>query len=327
VAKVEDVFGSSTDAGVIEVQTFFNGAIVAHALGTADELGLLDALADSGEVASPPYGSARGALEALEYGGVVERVADRWLPGANFDAAVSYKGFFTWLFSASGATLAASGSARPATRDGRLVARAAADFGRRHLDPSLLALPEWENVEGLLEFGCGNGSRLVSLVEATGAHGIGIDTSREAIADAHAIVREAGLSARISLHVADARRLEACRIERSRVDTIFLALMGHDLWPEEQCLHTLRRWREMFPRCRQLIMCETVRRDACDDGELRIPTLGYEYLHAVLGQYIASREEWLGVFSRGGWPCKRTVAVNVPALTEIFICEPEPGPA
>lgn len=321
-----------------QVTPLFNAAVAAHALATADELGLLDSMHQRGHVDLELQGDGCGEppgldylIHVLELVGVIERVSKsgRVVPGPAFEAAYSYKGFFTWLFAASGSVLASAASVMRAgpgvaapRRDGRLIGRASGDFGRTHLDPSILALPEWSDTRCVVDIGCGDGSRVIRLAEAWPLDAVGIEVSPEAAAEARTQVTEAGLTQRIEIVTGDARALTHERDRLARVDTLFSALMGHDLWPRAMCIETLRLWREWFPGARRLILCETVRVEQDVSFQaLRIPTLGYEYLHSVMGQYIPTESEWLDVLAEAGWPVTRRTMVSVPAQTVILVCE------
>ena len=314
----------------------FNSAVLAHVIAFAEEIGVFRIVEKEGTIhlsARYPHLPPRllGIVsESLVAVGALKLASDdSYEAGATFDSCARYKGFFSWLFGASGAYLAdapvsLSGTAgdRPMpVRDGRRVGTATGDFGPRVIDPVLAALPFWPTVRHIADIGCGDGSRLIDFCNRFGAKGTAIEVSEEAIRETRNNILAAGLSDQIEAVHCDVKSLEA-HVRFADVDTIISCLMGHDLWPRDQCVTTLASIKTVFSHARRLIVCETVR-SVGNIVESGVPSFGYEYLHGVMGQYITSADDWRSVFPEAGWDIHSESLTSLPANTVIFTCIPK----
>lgn len=319
----------------------FNSAISGFALAAAAELGVLDELEQNSRIDIAAYArderlhepSLRAIVDAMASAGIVEVTADRNAakPTPAFTAVYDTKGFFVWLLSGCGELLRTAGTvARTAERtgafvrrDARAIGRGAADFGARFIDPLFEAA--LGDLEGsfVADLGCGSGDRLIRAVLARpGARGLGIDISPAAVELARERVAAAGLEGLISIVQDDVRALEA-RPEFAEVDYATCFLMGHDFWPRERCLSVLESLRRCFPRLRSFALCDTYRSGVVPSDDVPFLTLGFEFVHALMGQYVPTLEEWRDVFAASGW---RTVAehdIPMPPFTKIFHLVPE----
>jgi SAM-dependent methyltransferase len=314
------------------IDVIFGDGVLAHAIAASDEVGILDEIAEKGSYQIPAAHAERAALayicRLLAAAGILDEPStDSFRAGGLFEQTLSRKAFFTWLFSASGTLLARAGSllasgglAADSARNSLQVATTSAEFGRLHLDPTIQALPELATSTAVADLGCGDGSRLISLAGRLGVSGLGVDISQEAIGRARRNAASAGLD-RLQFVIDDARSLGGPQPGWEQIDVLMSFLMGHDLWPRADCIATLRTFRSRFPAAQTLVLGETVRSTPADLATAAIPTVGYEYLHALMGQYIPSFDEWIDTLYEGGWAVRRTVPLAVPALTWIFVCE------
>lgn len=313
----------------------FNCGVLAHAIAAADQLGLFSCLEQAGQIILDDFALEHGeaiiylqpVIRMLEVGGILvsgERSGE-WLPGPTYAEYVDVKGLFRWLFSASGDVLAVgpqpgreANAGCPEVRDGAEVSASTADFGRRLVDPYLFALPELRAAQGVVDLGCGDASRLLSVWKQWGIPGLGVDQSAAAIQRAQKLLITADAIDHVKLLCSDVRALEAGYIAPD-YDVIMCSLMGHDLWPEEDCQVALGSLRSVFPSSRVLILCETVSSSNWSLGT-QIPSLGYEYLHALMHQYIPSHEDWLRVLAKSGWRVSSVLPLKIPGETYIYVC-------
>ncbi|MEV0901444.1 class I SAM-dependent methyltransferase [Actinoplanes sp. NPDC049802] len=312
----------------------FNSGVLAHAIAAADQFGVFEELdrADSLNMRLQDYAEqdrsfVRHTLELLAIVEVVIEVdTDVWTKGAMFDQYAAMKGFFSWLFAGSGAALVyaahpakSSRGTDPVRRESGIIARSTGDFGKAMLDPVVASFPEVAGANKVADLGCGDASRLIHIRRECGAAGLGVDLSSEAVERARANILSTGYRQEIEVTVADVRVLSRTTLDPD-VDTVTCCLMGHDLWPRPTCVSSLREIRAAFPNADRLVLLETVRAETAKRVTDGIPSLGYEYLHEAMGQYIPGLDEWLEVLPDGGWRVDRVVPVSVPSSTYAFIC-------
>jgi hypothetical protein len=328
---------NSSRESVSALREVFNYAVVAHAVATADELRIFQTISTNGsfKISTGDDHSAiskpgvTAVLDLLEASGMVRRSGiDTYVRGPNFADALELKGFFTWLFSGSGTMLTRAASflgeeGSPSDmvghRNERLISSACADFGQYELDPTILALPVWLSAHHVADLGCGDASRAIELVQRYPIRATGLDISENVIAQAAENVIAHGLTARVTLKLHDVRDIPPH--VSFEADVLLTCLMGHDLWPREECITTLINWRTAFPRARTLVLCDTVKAPSGDILSEEIPSVGFEYLHAIMGQYIPSSEEWRAVLASAGWPVSQTLSIEIPANTFVFVCQ------
>jgi hypothetical protein len=297
----------------------FNSGVACFAVAHADRLGILDELGRSGVYRFDPQ--AEPVVLQIAYvlvaEGVVTGDPDAGVLRAGPDMAewLSLKGFFTWLFSASGEVLARGAG----VRNGDLVAAATADFGRRLIDPVLLASPELQKAAGIVDLGCGDASRLLRICDALGCRGLGIDISAAALDRAERNIHAAEAGHLVSTRLGDVRDLPSLPPGYS---CALMCLMGHDLWPAAKCVEVLAGIRHASD-CDSMILVETVQAERrhghrVDSG---VPSVGYEYLHALMNQRIPAEAEWDAVIGEAGWAIARKERLDLPANTIIYFCK------
>ena len=329
-----------------EVSRIFNSAITAAAISSGFETGLFDELKRCGRlniasfcgrndlhvdtIAAMMRALACFDLISLEQNGKVAST------GRHFDQAYDEKGYFLWLVRGYGELLQRFGdfarnSNRPADpedrhflpRDGHSVAAAGRDYGARYVDHHVNSLLAASPPSVLLDLGCGSAGRIIELAEKYPAlTAIGVDVDEGAVRLATRNVARHGLQDRISIHQADIRELPELR-GLHEVDTCMCFFMGHDLWPREHCRQIMLRLRTVLPNLDRFLLGDTYRSDLPTSAEPPIFTLGFEVTHAVMGQYIPSREEWLSLFEDSDWDCRDQHDLDIPYST-IFELTPAP---
>lgn len=302
----------------------FNAALSAAALAAAARMPLLERLHRDGAsdlVAfceehnlDPPSVVAVGRV--LASCGIVDADAEGLTlrRGPLFDAAYADKGFFLWLEHGYGFLLhhlhelcrnditRAATNASFACRDGNAIALAGRDYGARFVDPYVATVLGDQQLHAIADLGCGSAMRLRGLLAGGQCQrAVGIDINRNAIELATADRDAAGLSDRLSLVCDDVRRLTP-RPQYTEVDLLLCFFMGHDLWPKAQCLAVFDRLRDVFPRVRRFLMCDTFR-PAAPIAPPPIFQLGFELTHAIMGQQIPSMDDWAVLFEESRWRC------------------------
>ena len=316
--------------------SLFNGALSAFAIVTAWEIGLLDLLEADGVVSIHHYvhaaglhePSVRAVLGALAGARIVELTDDGQYakPTPAFAAVYATKGFFGWLLGGCGELLRTGAVvARNEARHGNFIHRdvgmigySTADFGRRYIDPVLDSAFADLHYSCVADLGCGSGDRLIRMLNARPqASGIGVDIAPVAVEQARERVARAGLSHRAVIIEADVHSLRP-RAEFAAVDFATCFLMGHDFWPRDRCRAVLRGLRAAFPRLRVFALGDTYRSQRAEAADPPILTLGFEYVHGLMGQYLPTLQEWRAVFPAAGWRCQAEYDITIPPYTKIF---------
>ena len=318
----------------------FNSAIAAFAVVAATEVGLLDEIEKRRSVDLTGYAAAfdlhepslRAIVAALTHAHVLKVDGDIVSPARAFLPVLETKGFFVWLLGGCGELLRTAGtvthnSSRQGSfirRDAKVISKGCADFGSKFIDPTFdVALAE-NSYSRIVDLGCGGGDRLIRALRARPhSTGVGIDIAPAAIKLAREQLQAEGLADRATVIEADASDLRY-RPEFADVDFAMCFLMGHDFWPRGRCVTVLRSLREVFPSIQTFAMCDAYRSNIVPSPELPILTLGFEYVHALMGQYLPSLDEWQEVFAASGWrPC-REYELLMP-FTRIFVLTPSSG--
>ncbi|GGS53333.1 methyltransferase domain-containing protein [Streptomyces parvus] len=316
---------SSSHAGALSpsdwtrgpVADLFSSYVASSAMSTACQLGLLDRLAEKGEARLRDSAEdrldvnvVRNVYRALHWAQIVQvKDNDLVIPGPRFEEAYAARGYFYWLVKGCGELFSlAPDVAREDQRVGdfyhrdmRAVAIGSRLIGEeeveRLFDTVLADLP----VKKVADLGCGSGQRLIRIAgNHPGVNGVGVDLSTAVVQLATESVQEAGLADRIAVLQGNALELEPLP-EFADVDTITCVFMGHDFWPYESCVNTLRRLRTAFPAVERLFICDVVRTSELPGPDTTIFTLGFESVHALMGDYLPTYVQWQEAFVESGW--------------------------
>ncbi|WP_327153338.1 class I SAM-dependent methyltransferase [Streptomyces tubercidicus] len=319
----------------------FNGAIASAAISAAWELGLLDELAEHGRVSLADFAERKDTHPGALYNVVValsSRRVVRLYPAGDlvtrdegFASAYRTKGFFYWLTRGCGDLFTALPSKirNPervgdyAHRDSRAISVACRNIARTFFDPPFRELLDGLDVGTVADLGCGSGDRIVMLSKLMPEiRAIGIDVAEGALSVSKEAITQAGLEDRISLVHDDVLNMIP-RTEYADVDLVTCFLMGHDFWPRDNCVRTLRRLREVFPNVRHLILGDT-----CRSVGLKGPdqhpmfTLGFETVHGVMDQYLPTLDQWTSVLAESGWRIADRRMIDLPAFSFIYRLTP-----
>ncbi|WP_018685587.1 class I SAM-dependent methyltransferase [Actinokineospora enzanensis] len=317
----------------------FNSALATAALSAAWEVGLLDRLHVDGPVSVEKF-AVDHDLHAPTLLAVVRALAARRIvvldgrghaePGPGFADAFRTKGFFHWLVRGCGELLTANLPAlahndrrddAALRRDSRAISVACRDIARNFFDPPFHDLLAGLDFDTAADLGCGSGDRVLGMLAGRPhARGIGIDIAKGALSVAREAVDAEGLGDRVTLHLDDALALSA-RPEYAAVDLVTCFMMGHDFWPMDQCVRTLRGLREVFPNARSLVLGDTCRSTGLD-ADFPMFTLGFELVHAAMGQFVPTLDEWHAAFDQAGWLIADRRMIDLPPYSFVYHLRP-----
>lgn len=319
------------------IDDVYNNTLSAYAISAAWELGLLDRVESSTEPVDLPAFAVEHDLHAPSLTAIVRGLAlagavvsgddgDTVVPGPNFAEVMAKKGYFYWLTRGCGEMFAAMPDlVRNEARVGEFVKRdyqaiglAARDAGFSVVDPVFYRLVANRGLTFGADLGCGSGERLITLAQRDpGFRGIGVDIADGALDLARSSVAAAGLDDRVTVVPGDAANM-VFRPEFAEVDFVCSFMMGHDLWPREACLASLKAIEAAFPSARDLILCDTYRSDLDATEPHPVFTLGFETAHAVMGKTIPSMAEWTDMFAEAGWEMVFVKEFEMPPYTALM---------
>ncbi|WP_410672789.1 SAM-dependent methyltransferase [Amycolatopsis sp. cmx-4-68] len=314
----------------------FNSAVAAFAVATAWEVGALDVLDDGSRLDIPGFCAARdlhvpsvrSMFAALASVGVVVREGDAVVAGPEFAEVHRAKAFFHWLTIGCGELFAnmpriVRNSGRTGEffrRDAAAIGFACRDINRQAFDPvfaEALAGLDFP-VRKVADLGCGSGGRLVQLARRfPGVRGVGVDIAPAVLRSANQHAEAEGFGGRFEFVEADVRALGP-EPRFAGVELLTCFMMGHDFWPRERCVATLRMLRAAFPDVRRFLLGDTARLEGVPDREKPVFTLAFETAHDLMGVDLPTLAQWEGVFAESGWRLLRARPVEVPAASVIY---------
>ncbi|GIJ79304.1 Methyltransferase domain-containing protein [Micromonospora phaseoli] len=312
----------------------FSSYVVTSAISASHQLGLLDLLHTEGstDVATAAgsrldHGIVRRLFETLVWAKVVEADGDRYTVGPGFADVYAARGYFYWLVKGCGELFSiAPDVAAPEQRVGdfyhrdmRAVAIGSRLIGDSEVEPLFDEIITGLDFGAIADLGCGSGQRLIRIAERDPAvTAVGVDIARGAVDLAEKSVADAGLDGRVHIVQGDVLTLEPTAVFAD-VEVVTCVFMGHDFWPMQRCVDGLANLRRAFPNVKRLLLCDVVRTPGPASPETTtIFTLGFEMIHALMGVYIPSREEWLEAFGAAGWDLVRERHVAAPPSGILF---------
>ncbi|WP_030884919.1 methyltransferase domain-containing protein [Streptomyces sp. NRRL F-5053] len=315
----------------------FNSSIAGWAVSAAWDIDLFQALTEADGIDIPWFAkkeemhepSLRALLRALSYAEVVTVDADRVSRGRTFEEFARSKGLFQWLTKGYASLFRRMGEVtydRHRTgdfirRDSSAVSIACRDVNDVFMDAAFTEVLAGLDFSVAADLGCGSGERLIQLARRDPSlKCVGIDIAAGAVEVGTEAVAANGLQDRVTLIQGDARQLDG-HPEFEDVELMTSFLMGHDFWPRESCVELFRGFRTQLPELKYFLLCDTHRNPDDETADLPLFTMGFETAHALMGQYIPTREEWESVFEESGWTCVKRHPYTTPANTVIFLLE------
>jgi phenylpyruvate C(3)-methyltransferase len=331
---------ASAGDAVADIAHIFNSAVAASAIAAAWELGAMDELHEAGVLDAEQFAvrhdlhlpSVVGIFRALASVGIVGRDGHKVTPGANFAEAHRTRSFFHWLSRGSAELL----REMPAVvrnvnrtgnffrRDAAAVAYACREINALCYEPSFQAALRGLGFDFsvVADLGCGSGERVMEIVRRhPAARGIGLDIAAGALEVARTGAGRAGIADRVRFVEADVLTM-APLAEFADVQLLTCFMMGHDFWPRERCVATLRRLRQLFPKVRRFLLGDATRTTGVADQDLAVFTLGFELAHDLMGVFIPTVADWEAVFEEGGWSVHRVHLIDMSVGEVLFELEP-----
>jgi phenylpyruvate C(3)-methyltransferase len=317
----------------------YNSAVAASAISAAWELGALDELNERGVLDAHEFATSRrldfpstlGMFRALAAVDIVERDNTKVVPAGNFAEVHRTRSFFHWLTRGSAELFRQMPAVlHTENRTGNFYQRdpAAIAFACREINSFCYDPWFWEAVDGLdfdftvvVDLGCGSGERVMQILRHyPGTRGLGIDIAAPSLEVAAAEAKNTGLADRITFLEADALTLEQ-RPEFSDVKLLTCFMMGHDFWPRQQCINTLRHLSALFPNVRRFLLGDATRTVGVADRDLPVFTLGFELAHDMMGVFLPTVADWESAFEEGGWRLLHKYWINIAVGEVIFELE------
>ena len=326
-------------AMVNETTRIFNASIGASAITASFELGLLEEIKSKGSLDIASF-SADNELSVWSITSIL-RVLHRFdivavsddlqtaTPATEFDDAYDNKGYFLWLIRGYGHLLHNLGTIVKENncttdgigRDGRYIAMSGRDYGSKFVDPHFTEVMNEEPFKVAADLGCGSAERLMGLARANPEfRGVGVEVNKGAVDLARRAIDKAGLTDRVQVVHFDVKNL-VYQPEFEDVEVLFCFFMGHDLWPRPNCLKAFQSIRASFPSLKRFLFSDTYRSDLPIPGDTPIFTLGFEFTHDLMGQFIPNVAEWQDLFEEAGWTCKAQHDLSI-AYSAIFDLRP-----
>ncbi|MGW0505773.1 class I SAM-dependent methyltransferase [Micromonospora sp. NPDC003241] len=314
--------------------SLFSSYVVTSAISASHQIGLLDLLHAEGgtDVATAAgnrldHGVVRGLLDTLVWAKVVEADGDRYRTGPGFADVYAARGYFYWVVKGCGELFSiAPDVAAPEQRVGdfyhrdmRAVAIGSRLIGDSEVEPLFDEIVTGLDFAAIADLGCGSGQRLIRIAQRDpSVSAVGVDIARGSVELAEKSVADAGLEGRVHIVQGDVLNLEPTEVFAD-VEVVTCVFMGHDFWPMQRCVDGLANLRRAFPNVKRLMLCDVVRTPGPASPETTtIFTLGFELIHALMGVYIPSREEWLTAFEAAGWDLVRERHVAAPPSGILF---------
>ncbi|KAK6073230.1 methyltransferase domain-containing protein [Seiridium cupressi] len=330
------------------VANIFNSFLAAPSIGAAWEVGILDQLRDQKRLNVVDYSiredlhipSVQGMVTTLAIFHVLKRKGQHIVPGSLFEDAYQTKSLFHFISLGQGDVFTRmqynlrnkNRGGNFYTRDPAAISYACRDINERYIDPLF-----WTVMDGLsfefsevVDLGCGSGGRLMQILDHyPTARGIGIDIATPSNEVAKAEASKLGYAPRLRFVEGDVLKLDF-RDDFKDVELLTCFMMGHDFWPRASAIETLRRLRESFPKIRRFILGDTTRcilgggdpKYSITEEEVPVFSLGFEFVHALMGAYIPSLAEWDDAFAESGWRCvKRHFTSDRPPVWVVFELE------
>jgi SAM-dependent methyltransferase len=244
------------------------------------------------------------------------------------EAIFQQRGYFTWAVGSYGDVLRnladlATGQkrfGRDVDRDERFVAKGAGMLTAQNVHPVISNLLDAQPSRVLVDLGCGGGGLLIHLCQRyPHLRAVGIDLSARACEFARQNVAKARLEERIEIieadisdpfHSSNERGVELLR----QADTITGLLMLHDLMEEKaRALDILCNIKNTYTHVKHYVFVDTMKASSLSSMEQSYFTLGFELVHAFMGQHLWTKEVYNELFTEAGFTVQNCLEVGIPS--------------
>jgi SAM-dependent methyltransferase len=313
---------------------YMRGHIMCSVFAALESAGVLADLATTGlrpaDVGSHAF-LTKATLEYLAQRGIVSTDGDGLYRLTELGRAVhADRGYLVWLAGGYGDALTAFGDlltgrqsfGKDVDRDVRWVAVGAAILGRRDLWPYVVDVAREFQFHRIADLGCGNGQYLISLCQAVGADGIGVDISQAACLEAEREVAEAGLSDRITIINADAGNLKAVP-GIDGTDLVITFFFLHEVLEHgyDVLVAYLRQIQESLPKGAHMLTAE-VAPPRSGKGSTERFTPEYALTQALMEQRLLDEDGWRQAFTDAGFEVRQTIQPDLPEARILLAKKP-----
>lgn len=313
----------------VSVFDYMQGYMVCNVFAALESLGVLTELATDG-LRPEQCGSNSFLTEAtFRYLGerdIVLLDGDRYRLTEFGRSIYADRGYLVWLAGGYGEAMNVFGDlldgsrrfGQDVDRDVRWVAVGSAQIGQKDLWPHVVELAKQFEFQRIANLGCGNAHYLISLCNAVGAEGIGVDISPAACQEAAQEVAKAGLGERISIIQADAGDLKKVP-GIDKVDLVFTFFFLHEILEHgfDVLVAYLRQIQESLPSGAHMLTAE-VAPPGCEQDGIELFTPEYALTQALMDQRLQDEEGWKRAFTEAGFEIVRVAGADLPEV-RIFL--------
>lgn len=307
----------------VSVFDYMQGYMVCNVFAALESLGVLTELATDG--LRPEQCGSNEFLTEATFRYLAERDIVR-LDGERYQltefgrSIYADRGYLVWLAGGYGEAMnvfadlldGTRGFGQDVDRDVRWVAVGSAQIGQKDLWPHVVDLARQFQFQRIADLGCGNAHYLISLCQAVGAEGIGVDISPAACHEAEQEVAKAGLGERISIIEADAGDLKKVP-GIDKVDLVFTFFFLHEILENgfEALVAYLRQIQESLPSGAHMLTAE-VAPPGCEEDGVELFTPEYALTQALMDQRLLDEPGWIRAFTEAGFELVRIAKPDLP---------------
>jgi SAM-dependent methyltransferase len=307
----------------VSVFDYMQGYTICTVFAALESLGVLTELAASG--LRPDQCGANTFLTEATFRYLTERDIvrfedDRYQLTEFGQSIYADRGYLVWLSGGYGEAMNVFGDlltgkrqfGPDVDRDVRWVAVGSALIGQKDLWPYVVELARQFEFKRVADLGCGNAHYLISLCQAVGAEGIGVDISPAACQEAEQEVAKAGLGDRISIIEADAGDLKAVP-GIDKVDLVFTFFFLHEILEHgfDVLVAYLRQIQESLPSGAHMLTAEVAPPGGEEDG-VELFTPEYALTQALMEQRLLDEAGWSRAFTEAGFEIVQIAKPDLP---------------
>jgi SAM-dependent methyltransferase len=307
----------------VSVFDYMQGYTVCTVFAALESLGVLTELASDGlrpERCGSNEFLAEATFRYLAERDIVRSVDDRYRLTDFGRSIYEDRGYLVWLAGGYGEAMDVfhdllTGKSRfgqDVDRDVRWVAVGSAIIGQKDLWPHVVEMARQFEFKRIADLGCGNAHYLISLCQAVGAEGIGVDISPAACHEAEQEVAKAGLGERITIIEADAGDLKSVPgIEK--VDLVFTFFFLHEVLEHgfDVLVAYLRQIQESLPNGAHMLTAE-VAPPGCEADGVELFTPEYALTQALMEQRLLDEAGWSRAFTDAGFEVVQIAKADLP---------------
>lgn len=323
----------STAPTKASVFDYMQGYTICTVIAALESIGVLTELATNGlhrdQCGSNSFLS-EATMRYLTERGIVRVDDDRYHLTDFGQSIYADRGYLVWLAGGYGDAMSVfddllTGGRKfghDVDRDLRWVAVGSALIGQKDLWPHVSDLVGQFEFKRIADLGCGNAHYLISLCQAVGAEGIGVDISPASCREAQREVAKAGLGDRITIIEADAGDLK--RVPgMDTVDLVFTFFFLHEILEQgfDALVAYLRQIQESLPSGAHMLTAE-VAPPGCEEDGIELFTPEYALTQAMMEERLLDDAGWSRAFTSAGFEVVKITTPDMPEARIILVRKP-----